>query len=188
MQAFFLIQAPLYFVNQSKHLIYKKSNGSRVLILGSGFLAWVAYTKLAVSNTTEFDIDVVGNNNKELWGDKLKSKPEGEYDIIIDLSDTKYVFDSPILKNEALVIMGTQKKIITDFGNLLWKACTMIFPSPRTNQFHTSMLEGVELIQQGQLNVDKFWTKSYNRDTQWKQAFLDGVIRPDNYNRGYIIW
>jgi D-arabinose 1-dehydrogenase-like Zn-dependent alcohol dehydrogenase len=178
----------LNIINQSKHLIDEKPVGSRILILGSGFLAWVAYTKLVVNNTQEFKIDVVGNSNKDLWGDKLIAKPEGEYDVIIDLSNSKYVFDSPILKNEALIIMGTQKKIITDFGNLLWKACTMVFPSPRTKHFHSSMVEGVDMIQQGLLDVDKFWTKGYNRDTQWKQAFLDGVIRPNNYSRGYITW
>ena len=38
------------------------------------------------------------------------------------------------------------------------------------------------------INVDYFWSKAYNRDTEWQQAFEDGVNRPRNYSRGYIVW
>jgi hypothetical protein len=46
----------------------------------------------------------------------------------------------------------------------------------------------VSMIQNGKLNVDNFWTKSYNRETEWHQAFSDGLDRPKNYSRGYIVW
>jgi hypothetical protein len=43
-------------------------------------------------------------------------------------------------------------------------------------------------IENGYLEVDSFWTKGYNRDTEWQQAFADGVDRPNGYSRGYITW
>jgi hypothetical protein len=47
---------------------------------------------------------------------------------------------------------------------------------------------GVELIENKVLNVDGFWTRSYNRKTEWQQAFEDGRLRPKNYSRGFIQW
>ena len=43
-------------------------------------------------------------------------------------------------------------------------------------------------IENGYLEVDSFWTKCYNRTTEWEQAFADGVNRPSGYSRGYIKW
>jgi hypothetical protein len=50
------------------------------------------------------------------------------------------------------------------------------------------MKVGVWMIENGLLNVDKFWTQAYNRNTEWQQAFADGADRPDGYSRGYIKW
>jgi hypothetical protein len=46
----------------------------------------------------------------------------------------------------------------------------------------------VKWIKEGQLNIDRFWTRAYNRTTEWQQAFKDGANRPTNYGRGYIVW
>ena len=159
--------------------------GKRCLILGSGFLAWVAYTTLKNYN---FEYTVVGNSNKDVWGDVLTSDYEGDFDIVIDLSGRDDVFTKPIMRNEGLVIFGAQKTVTTDFANLLWKACTMIFPSPRTARFIDCMRTGVDLIEKGNLVVDKFWSKGYNRTNEWQLAFEDGVNRPAGYSRGYIYW
>jgi hypothetical protein len=43
-------------------------------------------------------------------------------------------------------------------------------------------------IENGYLEVGSFWTKAYERDTEWQQAFKDGVDRPKGYSRGYISW
>jgi hypothetical protein len=43
-------------------------------------------------------------------------------------------------------------------------------------------------IENGYLKVDSFWTRGYNRNTEWQQAFADGVDRPNGYSRGYITW
>ena len=176
------------------NLIYQKlellqqKKSPRVLILGSGFLAWVAYNTITSQPILARDITVVGNSNKDLWGDKLVQTYDGEFDIVIDLSSGTDVFDRPIVRNEAIVIFGAQKKVTTDFSNLLWKACTMVFPSPRTDKFYLAMQVAESMITNGQLNVDKFWTQAYNRNIGWQQAFADGMDRPNGYSRGYIVW
>ena len=179
----------LNIITQARSELEAKANKkSRLLIIGSGFLAWVAYTELKNRDYWNFDIDVVGRSNKHLWGDILQNAPDGEYDVVIDLGSGTDVFDKPILKNEALVIFGVQKTVTTDFNNLLWKACKIVFPSPRTEDFYYSMVHAANLIQSGKLNVDSFWTRAYNRDTEWQEAFSDGLNRSNNYGRGYIVW
>lgn len=175
-------------VNQPyREILARSGEGKRLLILGSGFLAWIAYNTIKLE-WLEFDIDVVGNSNKELWGDVLKSEYSGEYDVIIDLSSKNDVFEHAIYKNNALIIMGTQKKVTTDFSNMLWKAVTLTFPSPRNLSFYECMQIAVDWIQEGKLNVDNFWTRGYDRNTEWQQAFEDGLNRPKGYSRGYIKW
>jgi threonine dehydrogenase-like Zn-dependent dehydrogenase len=175
-------------VQQSVSEIYKRSGeGKRLLILGSGFLAWVAYNTIRL-NRFDFDITVVGNNNKDVWGDALSQTYCGTFDVVIDLSGGTDVFDKQIVNNEALIVLGSQKTVTTDFSYLLWKACTMVFPSPRTERFYDCMKDAAIWIENGDLNVDNFWTKGYNRDTEWQQAFADGMDRPNGYSRGYIKW
>lgn len=173
-------------IEQSRREIEQRQGG-RLLILGSGFLAWVAYHDLQWKGWN-FDIDVVGSANQDLWGDKLKSQHTGKYDVVIDLSSRDDVLTKDMLNVGSLVVFGSQKDITTDFRYLLWNACTMIFPSPRNNEFYYWMKRAVYKIQNGELNVDKFWTKGYNRNTEWQQAFADGVNRPAGYSRGYIYW
>jgi threonine dehydrogenase-like Zn-dependent dehydrogenase len=173
-------------IRQAQYEIEKRSGD--ILILGSGFLAWVAYNTLKLEKFKN-NIDVVGRSNKDLWGNVLlESIPDKQYDIVIDLSSSSAIFNQDILANQALIIFGAQKEVTTDFSNLLWKACTMIFPSPRNPEFIWVMKRAVYWIESGQLNVDKFWTKCYNRNTEWQQAFADGKDRPNGYSRGYIKW
>lgn len=166
----------------------KIDNGSdRILILGSGFLAWVAYHAIQ-TRSTGLEIDVVGSNNTEIWGDILQLSPTGTYDIIIDLSSGTTVFDSVIYNENALIIMGSQKTVTTNFEDMLWKSVTMTFPSPRNPGFYKCMRDGVTWISNGYLEVDGFWSKGYDRDTEWLWAFEHAVDRPKNYSRGYIKW
>ncbi len=175
-------------VQQAVTDIYKRSGpGKRLLILGSGFLAWVAYNTIRL-NRLDFDITVVGNSNKDIWDGELSLTSKGKFDVVIDLSSRTDVFDVDYLNNEALIIFGSQKTVTTDFSNLLWKACTIVFPSPRTERFYDCMKDAAIWIENGELKVDYFWSRSYNRTTEWQQAFADGVNRPDGYSRGYIKW
>ena len=171
-------------VDQASEEINKR-NG-KILIIGSGFLAWVAYHRL-MSRTQ--DIDVLGSSNQDLWGDILLLGTTESYDIVIDLSG-KYALGIDInLNNNALIIDGVGKAVSREESQQqLWKACTTVRPSPRTNGFYQCMREAVFMIENGYLEVDNFWTKCYNRNTEWEQAFADGADRPNGYCRGYIKW
>lgn len=164
------------------------SRQDKVLIIGSGFLAWVAYHTLTKFKHCE-NVDVLGASNIDLWGDILLFGTSESYDVIIDLSG-KYELGIDIgLNNNALIIDAVGKAVSKEEAQQqLWKACTTIKPSPRNQNFHQCMKDAVWMIENGYLDVDSFWTRGYNRNTEWEQAFADGVDRPDGYSRGFIKW
>ena len=160
----------------------------RCLILGSGFLAQIVYKTLQLFDIKFETVDVVGNYNRELWGDTLQNEPVGSYDVVVDLSSRIDVLDAIEYTNEALLVLGVQKQLTSDYGNLLWKACTIVFPSPRAECFIDAMVCAEKWITNNSLVVDNFWTRAYNRSMEWQQAFNDGLNRPNGYSRGYIKW
>jgi threonine dehydrogenase-like Zn-dependent dehydrogenase len=156
----------------------------RVLIMGSGFLSWVAHHTMKTLNPS-FEITVIGSSNRNLWGSVLQDRTEGEYDVIIDLVGRDY----NEVANEAILINAVAKSSSVDHEDmLLWKACTTIRPSPRTELFYDAMLLAREWVSNGSLVVQQFWSKQYDRDDEWQQAFEDAVNRPNGYSRGYIKW
>ena len=161
---------------------------SNLLIIGSGFLAWVAFYRL-ISLNLKFTIDVLGTSHQELWGDNFLLHTTSSYDVVIDLSG-KYELGTEInLTNNALIIDGVGKSVSkSEAQSQLWKACTTVRPSPRTQGFHQCMKDAVWMIENKHIDVDSFWTKGYNRNTEWQQAFADGINRPKGYSRGYIKW
>ena len=176
-------------INQAKEAIDKRQGvESKMLILGSGFLAWVAYHTMRL-NGFIYQVDVLGSNNTELWGDRLLLGTSESYDVVVDVSG-KYELGTEInLNNNALIIDAVGKPINKKEAEiLLWKACTTMRPSPRNSQFIECMHFAKHWIENGYLEVDSFWTKCYNRNTEWQQAFADGVDRPNGYSRGYITW
>ena len=164
------------------------SRQDKILIIGSGFLAWVAYHTLTKFKHCE-NVDVIGSSNIDLWGDILLLSTTESYDVVIDLSG-KYVLGIDInLNNNALIIDAVGKAVSREEAQQqLWKACTTIKPSPRNTNFHQCMKDAVWMIENGYLKVDNFWTRAYNRTTEWQQAFADGLDRPSGYSRGYIKW
>jgi D-arabinose 1-dehydrogenase-like Zn-dependent alcohol dehydrogenase len=166
---------------------HRSGPGKRLMILGSGFLAWVAYNAI-LQFELDFDVTVVGSSNTEIWATRLQPTYDGKFDVVIDLSSKPDVFTHDIMNPEGLVVFGAQKHVSTDFGNLLWKACTIVFPSPRTSRFYQCMVFAEEWIRNNQLNIDTFWSNSYNRSTQWKAAFTEATARTPGYSRGYIVW
>ena len=164
------------------------SGQDKILIIGSGFLAWVAYHTLTKFKHCE-RVDVIGSSNIDLWGDILLLGTTKSYDVVIDLSG-KYSLGIDInLNDNALIVDAVGKAVSKDEAQQqLWKACTTIKPSPRNPNFHQCMKEAVFMIENGYLEVDSFWTKCYNRNTEWQQAFADGMDRPSGYSRGYIKW
>ena len=176
-------------IDQAKQEIDKRQGvNSKMLILGSGFLAWVAYHTMRL-NGFIYQVDVLGANNLDLWGDKLLLGTSDSYDVVIDLSG-KYSLGTDInLNNNALIIDGVGKAVSKQEAQAqLWKAVTTIKPSPRNAQFIECMYFAKHWIENGYLEVDSFWTRCYNRNTEWQQAFADGVDRPNGYSRGYITW
>ena len=172
-------------VTQHRQQLSQK-DGGRLAILGSGFLAQIAYRTLEIQGYN-YTVDVIGNHNKDAWPN-LKQELEGLYDVIIDLSSRTNYLNGEHIANNALLIIGTEKLINQSIGPLLWKAVTISFPSPRTPNFYQAMQNASLWIQTGSLEVDKFWTKAYNRNTSWQSAFADGANRPAGYSRGYIQW
>ena len=164
------------------------SRQDKILILGSGFLAWVAYHTLTKFKHCE-NVDVLGSSNVDLWGDRLLLGTTDSYDVVIDLSG-KYALGTDInLNNNALIVDAVGKAVSREEAQQqLWKAVTTVKPSPRNTNFHQCMKDAVWMIENGYLEVDSFWTRGYNRNIEWQQAFADGVDRPNNYSRGYIIW
>jgi len=178
-------------INQAKDQIESRqatSENTRMLIIGSGFLAWVAYHTMRL-NGYIYHVDVLGHSNKELWGNKLLSSTIENYDVVVDLSGNYELGTQINLNNNALIIDGVGKAVSKKEAQAqLWKAVTTIKPSPRNPQFIDCMHFAKYWIEKGYLEVDSFWTRCYNRTTEWEQAFADGVNRPSGYSRGYIKW
>lgn len=169
--------------------------GDRILLLGTGFLSYVAYHMMRnwEKDFKNSEIEVIGSSNKDIWhniGVEIKPNIGSNYDIIIDLNgNTPLFLQEDIINENGLVVEGVSRDISKKENDLLlWKSITTVRPSPRNKGFHGCMGMAVSMIQNGELNVDNFWTRSYNRNTEWRQAFSDGVDRPKNYSRGYIVW
>lgn len=172
-------------------IISRVPNG-RLCIIGTGFLARVVYQTLI--DCPEFTgystLDIIGKSNKAYWGDKLISAPPNyAYDVVIDISETD-TLQKVQLANSGLIVLAAakQNKFATTFDEWLWKNITIKFPSPRSAKFYSSMIKARQLVQDNRINVSDIWSRGYNRDTEWTQAFLDAVNRTEGYNRGYIYW
>ena len=178
-------------IKQQIDMIAGKNHG-RCLIIGSGFLAWVAYNTIKLEYIKFETLEVWGNSNKELWAKEgvLVSEPSlDQYDVIIDIREHDLVLKRNLLAPRGLWVIAAEKDpITTTFGQLLWNANTIVMPSPRHPGFIESMSNARIWIQTNNLKVDSFWTKCYNRNTEWQQAFEDGLNRPQGYSRGYIKW
>ena len=113
-----------------------------------------------------------------------------DYDIVIDLQTRDEVFKMDLLKPQGLIILGAEKtKGITTHRQTALECCNCgISQVPRQKDFVRCMRTAVKMIESGQLNVDNFWTKSYNRDNEWQSAFAEGNDRKPGYSRGYIEW
>ena len=176
-------------VTQSIREIAERSGpNKKLLIIGSGFLAWVAYNTIKL-NHIDIEIDVLGSNNEELWASRLLLGTSESYDVVIDLTG-KYELGTEInLNNNAVIVDGVGKAVSKlEAQAQLWKAVTTIKPSPRTDKFYQCMVDAEYWITNGDIVVDTFWSKCYNRQTEWQQAFTDGLTRPAGYSRGYIKW
>lgn len=176
------------------HEELQQRDGGKMLIIGTGFLAKVFHQTMQVMDYN-FDIDVIGKSNIEYWE---RGKGQGKwsgftdndsYDVIVNLKDTDQVCRARTNPN-ALIIMGTvpDPDGVNSNADWLWNNITIKMPSPRADTFHTAMKLATEMVTDGRIELDNVWTKSYNRNNNWQQAFEDATNRPTNYQRGYITW
>ena len=100
------------------------------------------------------------------------------------------MFTQDLVTEQGLIVLGAEKSngITTRFEKLLWNAVTVIFPSPRQKNFKRCMEMAVKMIETGALNIDEFWSKGYDRLTEWEDAFEESNNRKTGFNRGYIEW
>jgi len=182
-------------VLQARHAIALQTINTplpRAVIIGSGFLAKIVLQTFRILHP-EISVDVIGSSNQEWFGDNgapLLTDFDGTYDIVVDLKEDDRVFNTDCINENALVIMATEKPngVDTTLANMLWKAVTMIFPSPRAPSFYEAMCLSKTWIESGSLTVDNFWDRAYSRDNEWQDAFNDANNRSGNYGRGYIQW
>lgn len=184
----------LNLIDQDLRAIANKSgDNKKLLILGSGFLAWCAYHNITQSHIHFGTIEVVGSSNKDLWNQYnvlVNSPTYGQYDVIIDIKEDNRVMDHNMLADEGVWVIACVKNnpINTNFETLLWKAVSIILPSPRSSQFYSSMTLARDWIKNGRLNVEKFWTKGYDREKEWRKAFNASMSREGNFGRAYLVW
>lgn len=172
----------------------KKRNEGNMLIIGSGFLAKVFHQTL-LEFDYDFEIDVWGNANQDWFNPNVNqqflngSKPNKTYDVIVDLKGESKIANVKVNPN-ALVILASAPNRQYNFPleDWLWNNVTIKMPSPRAETFHEAMKWATYAVSTSKIELDNVWTKGYNRETNWKQAFKDGYDRPANYSRGYIVW
>lgn len=166
-----------------------------ILILGSGFLATIVHTSLR--RYYQNKIYIVGNANIDHWNSQSHTiLVDSEYirnkhfKYIIDLSDKPGYLNLNIYAERAIIVMAAEKypSANTTFAEFLWNAVDMKFPSPRNETFYESMQHAVTMIKNGDIQTKNLWTKEYDRDTEVKLAFEEGLARPPGYSRGYIRW
>ena len=176
--------------------------GSTVII-GTGFLAtvlaqWLIQPQgLIIDNSLNerHFPDMVGNSNLELLADwdihpfESVNKLIDTYDNVVILKPIDWQTAINLVNENGRLIIGSPLRTSSvDFSEALWKNVSIHCPSPRNTKFDDCMRQAVDMIEHGELEVDTFWTRGYNRETEWQQAFVDGEARPANYSRGYIKW
>lgn len=179
-----------------------KKEKKNILILGTGFLATTLF--VGIVNSRSFgkcDITVVGNANTEFWMrqnvtflQSINDVPEyAKFDVVFDITSRPSYTDFAVnkLNDAGIIVMASEKKpnVPLPIQELLWKSAQIVFPSPRSTGFIHAMRKAVDMIQYDNvLDTSKLWTQGYDRDTEVKQAFEDGLNRPEGYSRGYIRW
>jgi len=172
-----------------------------ILILGTGFLARVLYETIRHAELNENNIVVVGNANKAYWRKQdvelyasleQVHKNKGAYNYIFDLSDKPEYMTGSLdhIADCATIILAAEKHpaFVLPMGPLLWKSAQILMPSPRSELFIDAMEEAVCNIADGIIDPSSMWTRGYDRETEVKAAFEDGLNRTEGYQRGYIRW
>jgi D-arabinose 1-dehydrogenase-like Zn-dependent alcohol dehydrogenase len=194
----YILQPSACAVNIGRKCLQEYGNGysPAILLIGSGFMSFVLFQYFKYHSIA---MDIVGASLQPVWDEfdvKLKrfDDLDRKYDIVIDLSSKASNFDKCVefAKEEGIICYAATPftPVSTNFFDACWKCLKIIMPSPRNADFNTSMALTRDLIKTGIINVDKLWTKEYDRNSEEEvlQAFTDGVDRKNDYIRGYINW
>jgi D-arabinose 1-dehydrogenase-like Zn-dependent alcohol dehydrogenase len=189
----YIIEPVACGINIAKSLQPKTDDD--ILLLGSGFLSTIVYNIL--NRYYENRVIVVGHANQDFWSkqdnarvtdiDKVRNN---KFNYIIDLSDKPEYLDLNVYNERAIIVLAAEKHpaAVTSFAQFLWNAVDIKFPSPRNDTFYDSMNMAVDLIKCGDIETESLWTKAYDRETEVRLAFSEGLVRPAGYSRGYIEW
>lgn len=196
----YIIEPVACSVNIADSVIKLGDLSNDVLIVGSGFISNVVAQYLR-NLSPSLKIYVVGNHNQEQWDNirvtNIKFEDITRYNktfkTCIELSGKAENFDKimSVAAPGALICLGAafETPISTTFWKQLWNNYTIIFPSPRNESFHSSMLLAEHYITQKHLTTAWAWTHMYNVQ-DYKKAFEESISRntTEPFVRSYIKW
>jgi threonine dehydrogenase-like Zn-dependent dehydrogenase len=191
----YIVEPVACAMNIAQSLLEDVTSKDDILLLGSGFLATVIYT--TIERRCKNKVFVVGGANKDFWSmqenAELISANEllgRKFKYVIDVSEKPEYLNLNLYEERAKIVLAAEKHpgATLTFGQFLWNAVDIKFPSPRNHRFYDMMVSAVELIKYNELETSSLWTKSYDRESEIKLAFEEGVSRPAGYARGYVEW
>jgi len=193
----YIIEPVACAINIAESGIAARFGNDEVLILGSGFLSTIVYTYYKNNNRVQpGQVTVVGNANRDFWtkqGIELVNALDiagKKFKNVIDISEKPEYLDLNFYAEGANIVLAAEKHPAANltFGQFLWNATNIKFPSPRNYYFYDCMVDAVASIKSGEIDVSTLWTKSYDRETDVELAFKEGLHRAPGYGRGYIEW
>lgn len=193
----YIIEPVACAINIAESGIAARFGNDEVLILGSGFLSTIVYTYYKNNNRVQpGQVTVVGNANRDFWtkqGIELVNALDiagKKFKNVIDISEKPEYLDLNFYAEGANIVLAAEKHPAANltFGQFLWNATNIKFPSPRNYYFYDCMVNAVASIKSGEIDVSTLWTKSYDRETEVELAFKEGLHRAPGYGRGYIEW
>ena len=193
----YIIEPVACAINIAESGIAARFGNDEVLILGSGFLSTIVYTYYKNNNRVRpGQVTVVGNANRDFWtkqGIELVNALDiagKKFKNVIDISEKPEYLDLNFYAEGANIVLAAEKHPAANltFGQFLWNATNIKFPSPRNYYFYDCMVDAVASIKSGEIDVSTLWTKSYDRETEVELAFKEGLHRAPGYGRGYIEW
>jgi len=194
----YIIEPIACSVNIAERMLSFIQEDSNILFVGSGFIANIAaqYIRHLHKN---INIYVIGSHNKKQWQDidtkfiDWNTASNMKFKNIVELSGKRSNLEQilTIAATGANICVGAalDEPLTTTFWNMLWNNYTLLFPSPRDNNFHKYMKKSEACIYLNYINVEWAWTHEY-KASDFKRAFEESVLRKTTkpFVRSYIKW
>jgi|GEM_PF-4297805 len=166
---------------------------SRILVYGCGSNA-LLLAKILSHHRIGFDF--VGRHNIEflesLGGKRVENPKDSFYNSVVEISGKQGAY-STILNYvcDGGVIIGAanpEEKESLNLFDFSWKAVTIVFPSPRSNNFRSEFIRSGLLLNAGLITVSDIFEKGYNRNdpNQLQEALEDRISH--KIKKGYLFW